>query len=275
MCVEPHFSHRSGSTLRHGRVPAVRAVPGRDAVSPPQLPADAPVADVLEPVVVHLREALRDDLDPARAHGFQPHIGHRLHLHEPLRAHHRLDDLAARAASGAPASGTVLGLDGQPRGFHVGPQLLARLEAVHARVGPAGRVHLRVLVEHADDLQAVALPDLEVVRVVAGRDLQRARAELHVHVGVVDHRDRPLEDGHQAGRADQVAIALVVGMHGHGGVAQDRLRPRRGHRDVALARPILQVRARDRVLEVVEGGVLLGVLHLQVADRGLQARATS
>ena len=44
---------------------AVRAVPGRDAVAPPQLAADVPVVDVRQPVLPDLLEALRQD--PGRA----------------------------------------------------------------------------------------------------------------------------------------------------------------------------------------------------------------
>ena len=87
----------------------------------------------------------------------------------------------------------------------------------------------------------------------------------------MDHRDRPLEHRHETGRADQMAKTLVIGMHRHRGVAQDRLRPHRRHRDVAFARPIGEISAGDGVLEVVHGGVFFFVLHLQIADRGLQA----
>jgi len=42
---------------------AIRAVPRRDAMSPPKLPADAPIADILQPIVVHLGQPFRDDRD--------------------------------------------------------------------------------------------------------------------------------------------------------------------------------------------------------------------
>ena len=48
---------------RHRHV-AVRAVPGRDAVAPPQLAADVPVADLGQPVLPGLLEALRQDPGP-------------------------------------------------------------------------------------------------------------------------------------------------------------------------------------------------------------------
>jgi hypothetical protein len=53
---------RSGGGLDgHGQVLAGVAVPDGDAVAPPDLAADAPVADVLHPVQVDALEALRDE----------------------------------------------------------------------------------------------------------------------------------------------------------------------------------------------------------------------
>ena len=84
----------------------------------------------------------------------------------------------------------------QPGLLHVGPQLLAALEAVLALVRAAVLVDLRGLVQHRDDRQVVALRDVIVVRVVPGRDLQRAGAELLRHVVVGDHRDLAAQDRH-------------------------------------------------------------------------------
>ena len=64
--------------------------------------------------------------------------------------------------------------------------------------------------------------------------------------------------------AVQMAVALVLGMHGDAGVAQHRLGPGGGDGDeCALA-------ALDRVAQVPEMAVDLGLLHLEVGDGGLQ-----
>ena len=77
--------------------------------------------------------------------------------------------------------------------------------------------------------------DLEVLRVVAGRDLQRARAELGLDALVGDHRHAPLDERHDHLAADRVPVALVVRVHGDGDVGRDRRRPRGRDRDAALA----------------------------------------
>ena len=53
-----------------------------------------------------------------------------------------------------------LGLDRQSGSLHIGPQLLSTFEAIHARVRSTPQsLHLRIAIQHADDLQPVALPD--------------------------------------------------------------------------------------------------------------------
>ena len=66
--------------------------------------------------------------------------------------------------------------------------------------------------------------------------------------------------------ADEVPVALVVGMHGDGRVAQHGLGPRRRHGDEAA------LLALDRVAEVPEVAVDLLLLDLEVGDRGVEAR---
>jgi hypothetical protein len=64
---------------------------------------------------------------------------------------------------------------------------------------------------------------------VAGRDLQRARAEVDVHVLVADDRHAPgrVRERHDALAPDQVLKPLVVRVDRDRGVAEDGLRPRR------------------------------------------------
>ena len=69
--------------------------------------------------------------------------------------------------------------------------------------------------------------------------------------------------------ADEVAVALVVGMHRDAGVAEHGLGPGGRDRDEA---PRL---ALDRVADVPELALDLDLLHLEVGDRGLEARDPS
>ncbi len=84
---------------------------------------------------------------------------------------------------------------------------------------------------------------------------------------VGDDRDLHVDDGQQHGAADQVPVALVVGVHGDGGVAQHRLDPGGGDDD----------RLRGIVERAVADGHqftgILRVLDLDVGQRGVTPRA--
>src|SRR5260221_10385830 len=77
---------------RYGHVAALRAVPRRDSVSPPELPRKRPVADISHPEKIFLAPVLRNHLDFAALDCRQRWLGERLHRAEPLRGDSRLHD---------------------------------------------------------------------------------------------------------------------------------------------------------------------------------------
>ena len=77
------------------------------------------------------------------------------------------------------------------RHLQLRPQLLANFGAVHPVEAPGVGVESAIVVHNVDDGQAQTLAYLEIVGVVARRDLQRAGPKFRVHVGVRDDWDRP------------------------------------------------------------------------------------
>ena len=119
-----------------------------------------------------------------------------------------------------------------------------------------------------DLLEAVAAADLEVVGVVAGGDLERPGAELGVDVLVGDDLEPAADQRQDRVRADQVAVALVLGMHGDRGVGEHRLGAHRGDGEHLVG-------ALDRVVDLVQGVLDLAVLDLEVGDRRAASRGPS
>ncbi len=114
----------------------------------------------------------------------------------------------------------------------------------------------------------VVASDVEVERIVSGRDLERARAELAVDPLVGDDGDAELRvrDDHLA--PDRIAVARIVRMHRDRDVRQDR---RRAHgRDGDAVAPVA---VGERVANGVERVVHLLVHDLEVGDRRLVERA--
>ena len=232
---------------------------------PPELAADAPVADVLHPVVVDLGEALRDDPDLAAPNGLDGRLGDRRHPHVPLLRHDGLHDLVAPVAV---AHGVAVRVDLLQQAVPL--QLLDDLgpdgEPVLALVRAGVLIHRAVEVHHVDDVEAVALADIEVVVVVAGSHLEGAGPELGVHGVVGDHGQDAAQHRQHGGAAYQVGVPLVVRVHGYRRVAKQRLRPGRRYRQMVVG-------VLEPVPQVVEPGALLPVPDLQVGESRRAARA--
>ena len=170
----------------------------------------------------------------------------------------------------------VLDVVEEAAGVEVGDDPLAALEAVEARVGGAGElVHRAVAVHDVDLLEAVALADEEVVRVVGGRDLHDARAELALDVVVREDGDLAPGEREDDGLAVEVQVALVLGVHRDGRVAREGLGTGRGDHDVVLVGLALHAEggADDGVAHVPEVAVVGLVLDLVVREGGAAARA--
>ena len=112
----------------------------------------------------------------------------------------------------------------------------------------------------------MALTHLEVVRVVARRNLNTAGAELHINVLVTEDRNLAVHDREDAGLADQVLVALVIRVDSNAGIAHEGLRT--GGRNHQLARAV-----RQRIADVPQLARLGFVLNLSVGQRGRAVRA--
>ena len=129
----------------HGELVAVTTIPDRDPVPPPELAADAPVADVLQPVEVDLGEALRDDPYPLIDHGVDCRNSQGSDLNEPLLADPWFDHGIAAAAV---PHGVVMGLHLNQKTFllQVGENTLAAGEAVEPGIRPSIFIHCPIRV---------------------------------------------------------------------------------------------------------------------------------
>ena len=242
------------------------AVVDGDLVPPPELAGDAPRPDVLQPLDVAAALALGVDracrpsrtASSAGAASSSMRMNHCSEISGSIRSPERCENghvVRVGLGAGDPA---LLAQGGDDR--------LARLERGHAREALARRLgHAAVLADRGDLLEPVRAADLEVVRVVAGRDLQRAGAELGLHVGVGDDLQPAADERQDRRLADQPRVAVVVGVHGDRRVGQHRLRAHGGDRHRAVP-------ARQRVVDVVERVGDLALLDLEVGDRRARAR---
>ena len=206
--VLPHGA-AAGRAVRHviaahGDAAARIAVPHRNAMPPPELPRDVPVANGLEPVDVHAFPPL----------GHECGCGRRARLRAPARRAAsssrttgrtgaarppcRSDSSAAPRAGAAPPSPSApASLSIATMRSRASKRSMPRKLRRHALDGLAGltRVARRLLAhrtrrgEHHRHRKLVTLADLEIVRVVRRRDLHGAGPERRIGVAVGDDRD--------------------------------------------------------------------------------------
>ena len=156
-------------------------------------------------------------------------------------------------------------LDQESLCFEVANNELPRLERRQAVVRQTRHVHPSVEVHAVDDLEVVALADLVVHRVVAGRDLERPGAEVLLHCIVGDDGQLPSHQRQDRGLADDRLVAGVGRVHRDARVGEHRLGP--DGRDHHLAA------AFNRVADEVQRVVVLFPFHFEVGYGRLVVRA--
>ena len=109
----------------------------------------------------------------------------------------------------------------EARLFQLGDDQLARGKAVLADVELRGGAQCPVRFQDVDGLQRVLLAEFVVIRVVRGRDFQRAGTELALHILIEDDGDATADQWHKRTLAFQVCVALIFRVNGDGGVAED------------------------------------------------------
>ena len=222
---------------------------------PPYLPGDAPVLDVLHPVIVDLLQALGDYLYLFLAHGLNGRLCHTLHLHEPLGGNSRLHRGVA-AVAGAHVMLYGLHLQKIAALLQVLDYLFAGLHHAEPLVLSAVLVDVAGPVHNCDDRQVMPLAHQKVVGVVCGGYLHNAGAEVHLHV-LVGYNGYHQRQYHLL--ADYILITLVLRVHGKGRIPQHGLRAGGGQLHIARA-------VGQGVLQMPETAVLFLELHLRVRE---------
>ncbi len=184
-------------------LPQVVAVPDRNPVSPPELPGDAPVADILHPLGVLVAAALGDEPEPPVGVGLERRRRERRHPHEPLVREPWLDHRVAAITVSHRVAVVLLGLPSRPSASNSCTTRLRASNRSSPRSAPARLRHPRLRRHDVDLGQAVPLADLEVDRIVGRGHLDGAGAELLVDRLVGDDRDLAVDDRQQHLAADQ------------------------------------------------------------------------
>ena len=212
---------------------------GRNAVAPPQLAADAPVVNVLQPVAVCGDILLGVELDLAFQYRRQGDVGEMLHGEIPLHAEARLYGGIGVTLRVAHLVGIVLHLFHQAGSLQVFGNLLAHFHAVLAHIESGCGRECAVGVEDVDSLQVVGFAQVIVIDIVCGSNLQTAGSELDVHIAVFYYGNDAVYQRNHNLVSLQPLVLGVFGVDAHGGVAHDGLGSGGGHYGIVASLLVL------------------------------------
>ena len=261
-----------------------REVVCRNAVSPPELAADAPVVDVLEPLAVAAHEFLGIELDFAVQHGLECDLGQMRHTDIPLLAQTRLHGRIGVTLRIAHLVEVVFHFLHQAGGFQVLRNQLAHHVAVEADVERRLVADGAVGVEDVDGIEVMGFAQVIVVHIVGRGHLQAARTEFDIHVAVFNHGNDTVHQRDDDLVAAQPLVFRVLRIDAHGGIAHNRFRARSGHHGIITALVVLMqdftllARGPDTFLvghviaQVEEFAVLFLVHHFDVGKGRLGLR---
>ena len=213
-------------------------------MAPPELAADAPVLDIVHPLVVGIDPVFGHELHRAALHRVNGFLGDGsarwvrvadfVHRDKPLVGQHGLHDLPGAGAN-RQHHFVRLDLQHQAQDFQVTVDGLARGKTIHALVGRRPvLVDLGVQREDGDQRQTVALRAGVVVEVVRAGDLDATRAKGAVHKVVGNDRNFPVAQGQIDHFPQQMDIAFVLRMHRQCTVGHHGLRPGGSNRHALL-----------------------------------------
>ncbi len=244
-------------------------------MAPPKLARDAPVVDVIHPVEIDLFVILRRESDGLCTAGVRLNrgdslVGKRLNLDKPLRGEARLDNGFAAVAV-ADVVDVVLDSGQETLCFEVGDDLFASRKAIEAGVWSAVLIDMGAVIHDVDGRKMVALADGEVIGVVRRRDLDGAGAEIAADPRVENDGNLAVHERQAQLFAVEMQIPLVLWMDGDGGIAEHGFRAR--GRDGEKFAAVLAVVSENRIPNLPEVPLLLGVNDFEIADGGLAAGA--
>ena len=218
---------------RNDHLPAIVAIPCRNPVAPPQLPRDAPIANIAHPLEIGVRPIGRHKFGTALFDCSYCFAGERFDLNEPLCRQQWFDH---RMTALAMPHVVLERLDSsqQTPSFKIREHALPRFGEIESAVWSAFFGDSCILIDNADLRETVPLPHFEIGRIVCRRDFHDSRAEFKFYDGVFNERDLAVHQRQDHCFPFILLVALVFRIHGHGRIAQHRLRPRGRHFDKSI-----------------------------------------
>mmetsp|Transcript_32794 Transcript_32794/g.71507 ORF Transcript_32794/g.71507 Transcript_32794/m.71507 type:complete len:419 (-) Transcript_32794:110-1366(-) len=249
-------------------------------MAPPQLPADAPVFDVLQPLEPGLLVELGHQLEVFVAHCVNRAFGHVLVVHPPLRDEEGFNDVVGTRTESQPHRVRLVSFEHTHlRQFF--NQLIPRVESLQAlKLFTSLLVDFTRSSENVNEFEIMFLSTSKVVVIMGRSDFDSSGSKLHVYeFGVQNNGQQAAVERVFQFLAVEVSVAGVVGVHGDCGVPKHGFDSCSGHNE--FVRAVLQllgkfVQHAEFYHFVLAGHIDLGgfvqlnVVHFEVGNGGLE-----
>ena len=167
--------------------------------------------------------------------------------------------------------GIIFNLNQKPFRLQFLYNLPSRLIPVQSFVFPAVGIDGRIIVHDVDFRQIMTLSDFEIVRVMGRRDLHNTCSEFHIHILILNHRNRLVYDGKPYLPSFQISISFVIRIDRYRRIAQHGLRTGGGEfQKLCPAGPAILI--HKRILDMPEVACLLLIHDFRIGDGGITYR---
>ncbi len=126
-------------------------------------------------------------------------------------------------------------------------------------------IDARILGQHANHRQVVALSNRIVIEIMRRGNLHAASAEGHIDVIVGNNRNDPSHQRQGNRLANQMLVTLIFRIHRHGGIAQHGFRAGGGHGQMPGT-------IAQRIVEMPHRAIFFFADDLQIRHRRVQHR---
>ena len=156
-------------------------------MTPPELSRQAPVINVLHPVIVYAFRGFRPYFDLAVLDNLNGGLAQLLHFHPPLRLLEGFDNVLGLVAQ-RNFHRVILLLNEEPQFGQFVNNRVSCIEALLAFEGTGIMIQVTIIRQNIDELEVVALSDGEIVRVVSRCNLDGTGTKCWVNIVVGDDR---------------------------------------------------------------------------------------
>mmetsp|Transcript_18515 Transcript_18515/g.40082 ORF Transcript_18515/g.40082 Transcript_18515/m.40082 type:complete len:336 (-) Transcript_18515:391-1398(-) len=239
VCILLTPCHQPAIIVRHVRfqnslLTLLGRKPRWNLMTPPKLPAHAPITNVIQPMEPRLFMIGRYNLQFLIAHRVRGLFGHSIAVDIPLESNHGFKNITR---AGAQTQAHFVGFLSDVKALFIQRLLDSNASVVTHQTLELGSIVVDRSIQRkdSDELQFVTFTTFVIVRVMGGRNLHGTGTKLHVDkCGITDNGDTTPIKGMDHMLSMKVRVSRILRMDRHGCISQHGLQTSGRHNQLFL-----------------------------------------